>query len=210
MTLPFKPKLVFKLSMALSIALLGMSENLEATPYSTTGAVSLNATVAYVISNASGTNSMALPAPSASAISAALTNDAGQNPVPITPAEPEYSVYTNAATPISMTLTTTSASGQSEGTLTQLTGATSTNTTVVPYDIVYTPCASGTPIHLANCTSSTPPSSCQIQPGNGSRASCTTGSGAAPGSIVYELNIPTQVYGDSYSATSTVTFSVGA
>jgi hypothetical protein len=179
-----------------------------AAPYSQTGSVNVSASVTYILANLSGNKSMNPPAPDETTLATGLNNPANYNTT-ITVGTPEaFSLYTNAVTPISVTVTNTSGGQPGTSTEPMLKGSTvAGNPTEIPYHIFYTPCGNGAEIDLANQCGIAGNTGCQISSTSNANARiCST----APGSIVYKYDIPAQVNADTYLGQSTLTYSVGA
>ncbi len=195
-------------SLAACLALSGISGGVYAAPFSQTGSVNVTANVTYILANLSGNKSMNPPAPDATTLATYL-NTPGDYNTTVTVGTPEpFSLYTNAVTPISVTVTNTSGGQPGIATEPMLKGSTiAGNATSIPYHILYTPCGNGAALDLANQCGIAGSTGCQISStANANATICNS----APGSIVYKYDIPAQVNADTYLGQSTLTYSVGA
>ncbi len=193
-------------SLAITCALFGMSGKLEAS-YSAPGSVTVSAQVNYVLGNLSGDKTLNPAAPDATTLATYL-NTISDYGTTVTVGGPEaFSLYSNAVTPISVTVTNTSGGNPGVSTAPMLKGTTVVgNTTTIPYHILYTPCGNGAPVDFANQCGIAGTTGCSISSQSNANTTICTNS---PGSVTYKYDIPAQVNADIYTAQSNLTYSVG-
>lgn len=180
---------------------LGFVNCAEAKPAgkSSTGSVSVTATVNYVLDNYATPGSMAPPTPDAADINTALVEptNAGQTII-ITPTTNSFGVYSNGgSTPLYITAVNTTGTGTPTATP-ELLGA--ENKVAIPYHINYTPCGTAqTAVDLTTCTGAI---GCPL---TSSLSQCK----AQLGSVTYSYDIPTDVFADDYQGATDLTYSIG-
>ncbi len=176
-------------------------------PYSQTGTIVVTARVGYVLGNAVSGGTMNPPSPDTSGLATTLNtpSEYGKT-VQVGTAQP-FSLYTNAATDITVTVTNTSG-GVIDATPVNptLKGSITGNPTQIPYHVWYVPCNSSTPIDLAKQCGNAG-TGCSINSAsNANYASCISN----PGKIYYTYDIPSSVNPDIYTGQTALTYQVGA
>jgi hypothetical protein len=184
---------------------LGFVNCAEAKPAgkTSTGSMSVTATMNYTLDNYASPGNMTPPEPTADAINAALANPANAGKtVTLGPSPNSFKLYSNVGTvPLQIVAVNTMGSSGTSTNTAQLQGS-ANPTEVIKYHINYTPCNGGMPIDLAGCTAAT---GCTL---NSKQSECASAQ-APNGTVNYTYEFPADVLADDYQGGTSLTYSIG-